>query len=196
MLRWCHLSTPRSDLSHGIETCVSNCNTNHSTWMSSRPRARVSKTELIYFQNLILPKLFCIFSFSHLALKLHIHPQIFLFLHGTHISLTRKSYWLYLPNMARFWPLPTTSAADVLVQNLVCFTLCRPTTSSHSSLALRLKSELARVILCAGASGGPSSHWDTCQGLDGICPFKPGSPEPSILPLPDPSPSPQPSSPL
>ena len=159
---------------------ISNCNTSHSTWMSSRHRACVSKTELIYFQNLILPKIFCIFSFSHLALKPHNHPQIFLFLHGTHISLTRKSYWLYLPNMTRFWPLPTTSAADVLVQNLVCFTLCRPTTSSHSSLVLRLKSELARVILCAGASGGPSSHWDTCQGLDGICPL-------NLTPLSSPS---------
>lgn len=40
--------------------------------------------------------------FPHSALEPYNHPTIFLFLYGTHIPLTRKSYQLYLQNMIGF----------------------------------------------------------------------------------------------
>ena len=38
------------------QTCVSNYSSNHSAWMSSKHCPCVSKTELLYFQNLVLQK--------------------------------------------------------------------------------------------------------------------------------------------
>ena len=50
-----HLFTPWSNLSHRIQTCISKYSSSHSAWMSNKHRTCVSKTELVYFQNLVLP---------------------------------------------------------------------------------------------------------------------------------------------
>lgn len=106
------VSLPWSDLSHGIQTYISNCNSTSSTWTSSRHQAYISKTEPVHSQNLLLPRSTFAFSYFTLRLKTWRPSLALLFCHGSHITFMRKSYWLYLQNMGRFWSFPTSSGPE------------------------------------------------------------------------------------
>lgn len=100
-------STPCSTLFHGLQTCASSCNVNHSTHKPSRHGASVSRAECLPYSHNFILSMSQVSPCSYFTLRLSSHnqPQLLLFFNrNAHLPFRRKSHWLCLQDTARFRP--------------------------------------------------------------------------------------------